>query len=53
MKVVRELGLERRKTVRSLSIVNKEKQNSNLVREDRQSLAYGLCAVFKKKLLKK
>ena len=49
MKVVRELGLERRKTVRSLSIVKKESQISNLVREDRQSLAYSFMCYFLKK----
>ncbi len=42
MKVVRELGLERRKTVRSLSTVKKEMQQPNLVREDRKILANSL-----------
>ena len=45
MKVVRELGLERRKTVRSLSIAAKKKTVSNLVREDRKTAAAGQKAV--------
>ena len=45
MKVVRELGLERRKTVRSISIAAKKKTVSNLVREDRKTAAAGQKAV--------
>jgi len=45
--MVRELGLERRETVRSLSAVKKEKKKDlALVREDRDRLIYGLAIVL-------
>ena len=47
--MVRELGLERRETVRSLSAVKKEKRkNLALVREDRDRLINDLTIIFNK-----
>jgi hypothetical protein len=47
--MVRELGLERRETVRSLSAVKKEKKKALApVREDRDRLIYGLAIIFNK-----
>jgi len=47
--MVRELGLERRETVRSLSAVKKEKiKDLALVREDRDRLINGLTVIFNK-----
>ena len=46
VKMVRELGLERRETVWSLSVVKLEKtKNSAPVREDRDELIYGLAII--------
>jgi len=47
--MVRELGLERRETVRSLSAVKFEKlKNLALVREDRGGLINDLTIIFNK-----
>ena len=47
--MVRELGLERRETVRSLSAVKEEKKkNLALVREDRDRLISDLTIIFNK-----
>jgi len=47
MKVVRELGLERRETVWSLSTVGtKNWENSTLVREDQVEQIYGVPVVI-------
>ena len=48
--MVRELGLERRETVRSLSAVFEIKKNLTLVREDWEGLISGVSIIIKKKL---
>ena len=51
MKVVRELGLERRETVRFLSTVKKNKKLLILVREDRIGFTNGVPVILSKVLL--
>ena len=51
MKMVHELGLERRESVRFLSTVRFEnKQSLSLVREDQDNATYGQRAVLSKAL---
>ena len=49
--MVRELGLERRETVRSLSAVFEIKKNLTLVREDWEGLISGVSIIIKKKIV--
>ena len=44
--MVRELGLERRETVRSLSAVYRNKKDFTLVREDWEELTSGVLIIL-------